>query len=435
MLDSPPSSEEAYKYGKDTSLLWLYFVYSTAQASVKDEITRLYFLTREGEFFLQIWDKLAESLTQGSNWPPASLLEVSRVSTFGPAVISNSSGTLEQLFLIYKKQTLYTLLKSLNCYDSEVERIVKTYSISLNEPLKFSSLQSTLQDLLKNKELTDYVFHKLNSNKEILVQYLLEQGWDSNVQTNLAVVDIGWHGSIQENLSKVFNGRYKLFGYYFGLKKSRIPPQKNLIKRGIVFNQGTRKDFRPLSIFQPWDVSLIEMMTTSGKGSVKGYKEENGSVLPLRPVNLLERKSFLQFSHFYQEGVLDGLEYWIQLINSGNTDEKKLLTKARSVYQELCFNPPRFVKQAFVRYIYEDEYGLGKNVYHETQKLNNSMPLKYVLKSLCTACGRKRLKEFARSHKDIYSLDSCAGLSSLDRLVWKVVLLIANSFYIYVLKR
>lgn len=431
----PPHSNEAYEFGQNTAVLWVYFIFAIAQAAKKDNVPHLYFLTREGEFFLRIWEQLSTNLSSGSSWPSASLLEVSRISTFGPAVVSELSGTLKQLFFIYRKQTLFTLLKSLNCYDSTVVRLLKQYSLDEHGPLKFLSSQSTLQDILQNKELTDYVLKSLQKNKKLLLQYLLKHRLSSVDRSKFAVVDIGWRGSIQENLSRVLDGKCQIIGYYFGLKRSVLPKQSNIIKRGIFFDQSKQKILKPLSLYQPWDIALVEMLTSSGRGSVKGYVLKDGDVLSLRPVNSSEQRSFYQFACFYQDGVFDGLEYWIQHINSGDIDMKKLTVEARKVYQKLCFNPPSFIKQAFVCYCYEDEYGLGESVNHWIQKRHSGITIKQVLIDLFTSCGRNQLKMFALAHKDIYSLDLCNNFSNLDRLAWKAVLSIVKGFYIYVLKR
>lgn len=434
-------ADDAYSFGKQTSALWLYFILAIVHLAVKDKIAHLFFLTREGEFFIKVWNKIISNGFLRSSEPPVSLLEVSRISTYGPAILS-SSDSLAQLFLVYRRQNLHSFLKSLNCYSADVLAILKEKGISENKALRLKTHSSfsselMLSEMLGNDQLSNYVYQLLGKHRKLLIQYLRTKGINLNSVQKFGLVDIGWRGSIQDNLAQVLGDNDRLVGYYCGLKSFLTPSQKYCKKRGIFFdvNASGDEEFSPLTWRQPWDLAVFEMLTTSALGSVKGYVFRDKDIVPIRPINEDEQKSFYRYAYFYQKGVLDALGYWGDWINKTMRDYSELRPLAIRAYEKLCFAPPEHFKQALAFYYYEDEYGLGKDVDYSKIKICEGIPIKQGVKNLFSNNGRKKLRNFARAHKDIYSIDLCQDMSEADKAIWKGLMVTINSLYLYVLKR
>src|SRR5450830_225441 len=91
--------------GVQAAPLFIGFALFIAESALRDNVKHLYFQTREGEFFLRVYESLfPDRSLAGMSLPPASLLEVSRLSTFAASLRSSSCDELMRIWRLVQRQ-------------------------------------------------------------------------------------------------------------------------------------------------------------------------------------------------------------------------------------------------------------------------------------------------------------------------------------------
>ena len=100
--------------GAQAAPLFIGFALWIAEQAVLQKLDRLYFFTREGEFFHRIFCAIfPQGRLSGHDLPPADILEVSRLSTFAPSMKDASIQEMSRIWSLFKVQSVSGLFATL----------------------------------------------------------------------------------------------------------------------------------------------------------------------------------------------------------------------------------------------------------------------------------------------------------------------------------
>lgn len=230
----------------------------------KNDVKDIYFCSREGEFFKEIFELLLEQ-NQLSKKVHTHYLLVSRKATFLPSLNPD-----------IKKEKFFTLRKSTNCLS------VKEFIITLGlrvEDLKLSKqidIEKQIENFFQSEELrllkNDKTFSEKYKKAVILeknefANYLESIGISKDTKT-ITLVDIGWRGTIQDNIYNFFDGNIRINGLYYGIEYANIFNEKNR-KYGLVYSDVPVKS-KYFSIFST-NHRMLERILQASHGTANYY--------------------------------------------------------------------------------------------------------------------------------------------------------------------
>src|SRR5690606_38757971 len=99
------------------------------EEAIRRGVDRVFYCTREGEFFGRVHTAIAGVRPTGLAGPEAVLLEVSRIATFFPSLQEFSTDELMRLWRLYSRQSLGQLLTSLGVRGLSAEPFLRKYGI------------------------------------------------------------------------------------------------------------------------------------------------------------------------------------------------------------------------------------------------------------------------------------------------------------------
>jgi hypothetical protein len=118
--------------------------------------------------------------------------------------------------------------------------------------------------------------------RAMMADYYAQEGWNDGVP--FALVDVGWRGSTVGALAKAFDGSATALPskyYFFGLSEEahRVVGPANVDKLDAwFFDDASVHGYLP---YLASTTTLIEMFCAGGHGAVRGFRRENGRVVPL----------------------------------------------------------------------------------------------------------------------------------------------------------
>jgi FMN phosphatase YigB (HAD superfamily) len=227
---------------------------------------RIFFATREGEFFRRVYDLLAAGDVLGAGrYPSSATIEVSRRATFAASLRSTSIEEMMRLWSMYSVQSMKAFGKSLNLDSKQLTTFCSRYGLQLAESLEFPWQDERVNLLFEDSEFQSWLSSESLRQREGLWNYLERIGFEPAENKTRLIVDIGWRGSIQDNLAFIVNGR--LEGVYLALYKYVAEQPLNARKFGFLANHNRDND-----AFHVGDFAPLEFITNSCGGSVTGYK-------------------------------------------------------------------------------------------------------------------------------------------------------------------
>lgn len=290
--DSPSVSLNAYgKYALGP--IFSNFVHAIIERSITLGIKDVYFFAREGKLLLEVFDIIqSNSSDLRVRELRGSYLGVSRLSTIKPAAVPFTQRDFTSFALNASTQTLEAIFLPLGISREVLSRVAARYGIfNIADQIKpnfVASLQ--FQNLLDDVELQSSIQLKSANSKELLLEYLLQEGIGES--SKVAFVDLGWGGQIQENIRRTLrqaNVKTKIFGMYLGanhwsiereVEDSRYMP---LLASPSNFHWSSRSAFEM--------VQGLETLVRAHHGSVIGYKREENHVVPIfKSVRDMSRK-------------------------------------------------------------------------------------------------------------------------------------------------
>ncbi|MBF0556826.1 MAG: HAD-IA family hydrolase, partial [Nitrospirae bacterium] len=231
-----------YNYGYSfLGPIYAAFVYGAIGEIKRHEIKKAFFISREGELFLDIYNIFAPALLTAKETPTADYVYLTRKST---ALASLRGGLpLDKALLGLcnpAQKGIYSILNVFGLYHKDIAALLGKHGFKhIEEPI-WNYNDSRITDLIADKDFQTLVRKYAEGDKNKLERYLKQLHFFGSGKT--AFVDIGWSASIQKFLQDTFLPRKDyphVYGLYFGfsnLGQYRFDETKNTVI-GILLDQ------------------------------------------------------------------------------------------------------------------------------------------------------------------------------------------------------
>lgn len=352
----PSDDSEAatmFRIGCQVAPLFIGFALFVAERAIVDKVDRLFFLTREGEFFIRLHDTLfPDRRLAGLALPPAAVLPASRHATFAASLDAISVAELSRIWRLNWHQKLSTLFGILGLDPGSFASRLARLDLSPDEMIVRPQEDPRIAALLRDASFIEAATASVMASRATLTAYLHQQGIRSG--DKIGLVDIGWRGSIQDNLAYLMP-ECKTVGYYLALRAFINPQPANAVKHAFGPDERTEDVASFFESFEP-----LELLCNSPLGSVSGYREtEDGNIVPVREVNDTENIPINRFTRHFQDGVIFAAKIYRPLLMDHAVTSGEMRAMALHVWQRLASLPPEELLKAYYAAPQHDAFGFG----------------------------------------------------------------------------
>jgi glycosyltransferase involved in cell wall biosynthesis/FMN phosphatase YigB (HAD superfamily) len=353
------AGDERFRLGVEFAPALVLYVLFAIDTAMEAGARRIYYFTREGEILAEIHRRIAEALPHHA-FPDAELLEVSRLSTFGPSIAELSLRELSRFWTMYPRHSMRTLFASLGVDPRRYAPFVIDAKIELDELLQLPWKDARFVSLLENADFRSELELELAERRKGLLAYLAQKGIEPG-SSHVAVVDIGWRGTIQDNLARVLPA-VQWHGVYLALFRFLNAQPANGSKHAFLFND---------NLGDPGERTLtpqapVEMLFNSSSGSVVGYANDGTAWIAQRRREPGEDRVHEHFTSVAQEAVLasvDAIVRWTDQRAVGAADFRPFV---RQLFRDLLSAPPRAFARAYFELEHNETFGMGAYVKRES---------------------------------------------------------------------
>ncbi|MCM1175366.1 MAG: HAD-IA family hydrolase [Blautia sp.] len=260
-----------------------------------DEIQEVLFLAREGEMLKRLFDiylRIKEETDIKTYY-----FYTSRIASYAAGLKPIKEEKFGGLFRRRKDLSILVFLKSIGWEEGEIKQLEDCIGDDINRKIPGFPDSPEFQELKGNTTfLRIYDKHRSEQN-QLMLKYIEQSGVDYH--RGLNIVDVGWRGSIQDNLFRCFDGKINIHGYYIGVSKLWTNSKENL-KEGLIFSEYPCKSEN----FEIWnfDKFMFERILIADHPTTNGYKETEGSVIPVLKSYIDESEAYRYISS-WQEAV------------------------------------------------------------------------------------------------------------------------------------
>lgn len=282
---------------------------------VKDEIGKVTFLAREGQFLKELFELYLE--INKANEIESQYAYVSRLSTFVPGLKCIKEEKFENLFYQYKDLSIYSFLFSVGFEKEDITQLSLLFKKDYKKIIINFSTSSEFEELKSNIEFCKTYNKVRKKQKENFQIYFKDFLIEKCNKPAISVVDVGWKGTIQDNIFNFYKGQMEISGYYLGINNCRNIDSYNR-KKGLLFSEYPFHS----NGFDLWsyDKSFYEKILYASHASTRGYTVKNDKVQP-QLENYNSEEETYQFLRSYQ----------IELIN--------IFIKINDIFKNTCYSP------------------------------------------------------------------------------------------------
>lgn len=347
------TGDNAFLYGVQAAPLFIGFALFIAESSISDKVKRVYFQTREGEFFLRVYQAVFPDMTlAGIALPQVGLLEVSRLATFVASLQATSTEELKRIWRLVQRQSMNALFQTLGLSTEEHLATLHRYDLTPEEVIDAPGSDRRVQQLLEDADFSQALVAHVQEKRSLLLEYLKQEGLLDAGAAGL--VDIGWRGTIQDNIALVAP-HVRLSGYYLGLQRYLNPQPSSVSK--AAFGPNANLDLASVALIDA--VAPLEIICNSDQGSVEGYMRTAHGIKAIRRVNQEENQTHEQFSASFQRGVIFAAQEWQPYIRNYAVAAADLQKIALQTWGALCENSPEEMVSACLSAPQNDIFGFG----------------------------------------------------------------------------
>ena len=405
----------ALRLGIQSAPLFIGFALWIAEQAILQKLDRLFFFTREGEFFHKIFCVINPfGLLSGHLVPPAEILEVSRLSTFASSMKDASIKEMTRIWSSFKIQSVSGLFITLGLDIEKFSELLKTLNLHqteiINDPLNCPRLRL----LFETPSFTQALMNSLTYQRSMLQRYLIQSGVDKD--DRIGIIDIGWRGSIQDNIALLIPDTH-IYGMYLGLHRFINEQPFNAPKAAYSFDSNIFSN--PSVIFKNFDV--MELLCNSPNGSVVGYLLDNDRIIPNRNIDMEEAKLYGDFVEHFQEGVLIAAKQWQEYIESYVVSSNELQELSLLIWKKLNSATDQSLMDMYLQTPQQDLFGFG-----EVFKRNNYPSLSTIFLSPILATRRRRLIDYLRRVQWVEAVENARDIGLFHRSILLTIYRIAN---------
>ena len=250
---------------------WLHERFTT------DAVDRAYFLLRDGEIILDVYNALLGS----RGGAETALLEASRRAFVLPALPSGLTSITSQLMACENPRPAREFLDRFGLRSADFKAGFRAVGLS---PDAIVHQQDTagitkLLTLLQRVEVATALLARSKMERQLLMKYLDQQG--VLAPGRIALVDIGWSGTIQKALvalGTLCGTPLDVHGYYLGTLPNIEMDIGGSRTSGFLFDRGVPGDQATavLTLRQ-----LVEFICSTERGSLRGFRQADGRVVPV----------------------------------------------------------------------------------------------------------------------------------------------------------
>ncbi len=333
-----------------------------AEEAIKRDVRELYFFTREGEFFKELYDTLRNDSPHRNKMPRAQLAEVSRRSVFLPSMQEISIGECRRIWAQYYEQSMEAFCKTLSIEIDQIEETLKKYEIQKEEIIKKPWKDDRVKALFEDKEFQLQLKKQRDRSRSLLYRYLEQKGWGHSGTQRIGVVDIGWRGSIQDSLCRLYPD-LQIVGFYIGLQPFLVRQPANAVKIGYI--DGYKNKDQILLTVRP-----LEMLCNSASGSTQGYQMRNGRAYAVKKVDFDENRIYELYAGKIQKKICADKKTcrWVVKRHGSRifTDQAARRYTAGLLYRFIAY-PDRRSTKAYFSLKHNEEFGKGKFISMKTR--------------------------------------------------------------------
>lgn len=371
------TTDGAFALGQRWAPLFAGFAAAIRQQAARQNMPRIVFLTREGEFFQRVY--LAMQETGAWSDVTTQLLQVSRLATFFPSLQEPSIPALRRLWSQYTVQSPRALLRSLGLDQAGLEPFFERHALPLDTEIVEPWRDSRMQRLFADTAFVERLTGLLSAARGELQCYLTRCGLGPASNDPVLLVDIGWRGSIQNNLA-LLQPQRRWSALYLGLMPAFTaePPNAPRCAWGVDLrlDPSARQQLR-LSFVAP-----LEMLCNSPRGSICGYADGQ----PLEQQLADETSVFDSFTRAFQDGVVAAARVIARQMHDEGLTEEEIRTEALCCWDELMLQPPLVLQQAFARLTHNDNFGTWGEMRFGCQLSSAT-----IVRAVLSAAGRREL--------------------------------------------
>ncbi len=304
----------------------------------KENITRVYFLSRDGHYMKRVFDFLAEPEFESH------YLYASR--------------RLLQVASICDKQDYDSVVKTM--YFPRYfrgEKLIKSWgckSVLDKAPTALRDKEISRDDLLKLDDFKEFfesnydaIIENSLNEKKALCNYLKMHKFQGKV----AIVDIGWFGNMQNSLETIIDNsdiECEIYGYYLGVNPESQYFNKYKMK-GFMFEPGVNKSFYNKEQFFE---NVLEVFFSAPHGSAIKYYYEDAEIKVL-----LDDNDYVKTESFKNVvKIQDGAFQYCgdRKFDSVNDYEESSLEYSNKIFKDLCAPSKKIVNSIGRLYLDDD---------------------------------------------------------------------------------
>lgn len=292
------------------------FVQRIAELCNEKNITKVFFLSREGWTFKRYWEQAMPALYPQGGLPEIEYLYVSRMALAGASCAFNglTKTKADIAFLPSGNRDFSDVCRIFSLDTDKFQPYLKTFGLKEDTCLSHihdgydPENRRKFEAMLEDSGFQEEVKAQSKSSNLAMLRYFEDVGFFDH--ENVAIVDIGWLGSIQRFLFEAVAHRPdkpKCHGYLFGATRG-IPyntNEKNSVE-GIMYDRD-RFDLSGSTLFYARDI--FEEACRAPYPTLNGYKlKDDGYELVFRQTNDTIGQAELTQDRYFaplQQGIYD----------------------------------------------------------------------------------------------------------------------------------
>lgn len=384
LKDSLRYKDFPLKSDRDISLFFYGFIADIMESCIEKKLKKIYFFTREGEFYKEIFDTISVFYDK-EVVPKSYILEVSRLSTFVASLREFTLDEMMRLWNQYSIQSMSAMFKSLAMDLGNVKKFLDRYSIDSDEVLTYPWTLEPVQRLFADEEFKNLMEAHIADKRERLLEYCAGKGLVVESDEDIAIVDIGWRGTIQDNLCYLFRNTM-IYGYYVGLIQFLNKQPENSCKYGYLDKCSFARAL--LTISTPF-----EMICNSPNGSTVGYeKNDAGIMVAIRNNEKSEDDIFFSYTKKLQGKILSYCNKLGKYCYENFIVSEDIRNDAYEALRNFIYYPDRDTVNSYFNLTHNEEFGVGAYVDKRTVFRPVLMFLALISKN-----KRQEFKDFLRN--------------------------------------